>query len=235
MACHNGAVIMLESSLIARGFRLQDWIVEPRLGRIVRGQVVVRLRPRVMELLVLLAERAGDVVGKRDIVDAVWSSGFVADNTVVHCVNELREALGDATDAPRYVQTIPRRGYRLICRVQPCTEGESPKEVDGARYELVATGWSAYLVEGENLLGRGGEARIVIESSRVSRHHARILVSPDGAVIEDLGSKNGTFVGDRKIAEPTPLADGEEVRLGDFCLEFRGRAPDGVDATVTME
>ena len=226
---------MTESTLIARGFRLEDWVVEPRLGRMTRGQVVVRLRPRVMELLVLFAERAGEVVSKREIVDRVWSSGFVADNTIVHCVNELREALGDASEAPRCLQTIPRRGYRVVARVQPLGKNEEPPRVDTARYELVAKGWSAFLVDGENLIGRGGDARIVTESARVSRHHARILVSRDGVVIEDLGSKNGTFVGERRIDAPTPLTDGDEVRIGDVSLQFRCREPNEVGGTVTLE
>jgi len=226
---------MSESPLITRGFLLEDWLVEPRLGRLVRGQVEARLRPRAMELLVVLADRGGDVVSKREIVDRVWSSGFVADNTIVHCVNELRETLGDAADAPRYLQTVPRRGYRVIGRVQPLEADERPPQFAGARYELLAKAWRAFLVDGDNLVGRGGEARIVIDSSRVSRHHALIAVSADGVVIEDLGSKNGTFVGERRIDAPTPLADGDEVRFGDCCRQFRSRDPRREDGTLTME
>jgi DNA-binding winged helix-turn-helix (wHTH) protein len=217
---------MTESTLIARGFRLEDWVVEPRLGRMVRGQVVVRLRPRAMELLVLFAERAGEVVSKREIVDRVWSSGFVADNTVVHCVNELREALGDTCEAPRCLQTIPRRGYRVLGTVRPLGEDEDPPRVEGARYKLLADSWQAFLVDGENLIGRGGDAQIVTDSARVSRHHARILVSRDGVVIEDLGSKNGTFVGGKQIDGPTPLTDLDEVRIGDVILVFRCWEPE---------
>jgi len=188
-----------------------------------------------MELLVLFAERAGEVVGKREIVDRVWSSGFVADNTVVHCVNELREALGDSSDAPRCLQTIPRRGYRVLGRVVPLGENDELPPVEGARHELVSKGWSAFLVDGDNLIGRGGESRIVIDSARVSRHHAKIVVSEDGAVMKDLGSKNGTFVAGRRIDSPTPLSDGDEVRVGDVNLLFRSRIPDELDGTVTME
>jgi len=225
---------MIENLLITRGFRLEDWVVEPWLGRMVRGQVVVTLRPRVMELLVLFAERAGDVVTKREIVDRVWSSGFVADNTVVHCVTELREALGDSRETPHCLQTIPRRGYRVLGRIQPLDENEDPPRVEDARYELLADRWNAFLVDGENLIGRGGDAQIVTESPRVSRHHARILVSRDGAVIEDLGSKNGTFVGGRRIDGPTPLADLDEVRIGDVILLFRCREPEEGGGTVTL-
>jgi len=222
---------MTDDAALASGFRLEDWKVEPRLGRITRGQVVVRLRPRVMELLVALAGRPGEVVSKRDIVDHVWSSG----NTIVHCVNELRDALGDSRDAPRYVQTIPRRGYRLVCDVQPVDADAVGPDPDAALYELSAKSWFAFLVEGDNLIGRGGDSVIVIDSTRVSRHHARIVVSERGVVVEDLDSKNGTFVGDHRIDAPTPLSDGDEVRFGDLRLVFHSRGPDRGDLTVTME
>jgi len=217
------------------GFRVGEWLVQPPLGRMVRGRVVVRLRPRAVELLVLLAERAGEVVTKRDIVDRVWSSGFVADNTVVHCVKDLRNALGDPSDAPRYLQTIPRRGYRMLEQARPLGEGEAPAGVDAARYELVARSWTAFLVDGDNLIGRGGEAEILIDASRVSRHHALVVVSEGGVVIEDLGSKNGTFVNEVRIEAPAQLEDGDEVRLGDVHLKLRGRAAEGDGATVTMD
>jgi len=226
---------MTDDASLNPTFRLEDWMVEPRLGRMIRGQVVVRLRPRVMELLVALAGRPGEVVSKRDIVDHVWSSGFVADNTIVHCVNELRDALGDSRDAPRYVQTIPRRGYRLVCDVQPVDADAVGPDPDAALYELSAKSWFAFLVEGDNLIGRGGDSVIVIDSTRVSRHHARIVVSERGVSLEDLDSKNGTFVGDHRIDAPTPLSDGDEVRFGDQQLVFRSRVPDRGDLTVTME
>jgi len=217
------------------GFLLADWLVQPLLGRMVRGQVVVRLRPRVAELLALLAERAGDVVGKGEIVDRVWSSGFVADNTVVHCVNELREALGDTAGTARYVQTVPRRGYRLLAEVCPLAAAPDLSALDRAPCELAAKGWTALLLDGDNLLGRGGDSRIVVDSPRVSRHHARVRVAAGRVTIEDLGSKNGTFVADRRIEAPTDLADGDEVRLGDVTLKLRTRSIEPEGATVTME
>ncbi len=216
-------------------YLLADWLVQPSLGRMVRGQVVVRLRPRVAELLALLAERAGVVVSKGEIVDRVWSSGFVADNTVVHCVNELRESLGDIAGSARFVQTVPRRGYRLLAEVRPLEAAPDLSALDRAPWELGAKGWTALLLDGDNLLGRGGDSRIVVDSPRVSRHHARVTVAAGEVTIEDLGSKNGTFVADRQIEIPTVLADGDEIRLGDVALELRMRSPEPDGATVTME
>ncbi len=188
-----------------------------------------------MESLVFLAGHEGEVVSKRQLVDAVWSSGFVSDNTVVHCINELRNALGDSASSPQFLQTIPRRGYRMLGHVRQIGANQETFSAERARYQLESRSWIGFLIDGENLIGRGGEAKIIAPSVRVSRHHASITVSERGAVLEDLESKNGTFVNDRKVVDPTPIEDGDEVRIGDVILAFRRRTLDGPDETVSME
>ncbi len=227
-------LVVNENSRLVDGFWLEEWLVQPRLGRIVRDRIVVDLRPRVMDVLVVLASRAGDVVSKRELVDSVWNSGFVADNTINHCIKELREDLGDSASSPRFVQTIPRRGYRLMGRVRTVSSDDLMLCMEEARYVLEADRWRAFLVDGANVIGRGGEAQIVIGSPRVSRHHARIMVGDSGAIVEDLGSKNGTFVGDQRIDRPTPLTNGDELGIGDVRLVFHARCSDDDDATQTM-
>jgi len=226
---------MNEHMAHAGGFWVEDWFVQPRLGRIVRRQIVVSLRPRVMEVLVALADRAGDVMSKGELVDVVWSSGFVSDNTITHCIKELRKDLGDTTKPPRLVQTIPRRGYRLTGSVRTADSTGGTSLIDQARFMLAAERLNVYLVDGENVIGRGGEAQIVIQSSWISRHHARIVVGEHGVTIEDLGSKNGTFVCDQMIDQPTRLCDGDVLRIGDHRFEFRSWDEDGRDATWTMQ
>jgi pSer/pThr/pTyr-binding forkhead associated (FHA) protein len=70
------------------------------------------------------------------------------------------------------------------------------------------------LRQGENFIGRAPDAHVRIESPKVSRNHAKITVDGDTAVVEDLGSKNGTFVGDKRVDVPTPLTHGDQLRLG---------------------
>jgi two-component system response regulator AtoC len=77
------------------------------------------------------------------------------------------------------------------------------------------------LQPGENLVGRGDEAGVRIDSAKVSRVHARIAVAASSATVEDLGSKNGTFVRGRRIAGPVELTDGDEICLGSVLLVFR--------------
>jgi len=226
---------MVEQVTNVEGFWVEDWFVQPRLGRIVRQQIVVSLRPRVMEVLVALSNRAGEVVSKRELVDVVWSSGFVSDNTIIHCIKELRKELGDKAKTPRFVQTIPRRGYRLLGKVRPANTTDEITWIDEARFLLAAERLSIFLVDGENIIGRGGEAQIVIHSSWISRHHARIVVGEHGVTVEDLGSKNGTIVCDQMIDQPTRLCDGDSLRIGDLRFEFRSWDQEGHDATWTMQ
>jgi DNA-binding winged helix-turn-helix (wHTH) protein len=94
-------------------FRLGDWLVEPRLNRISRGGAAVQVERKAMDILVHLAGRPGELVERRELLDAVWQTEFVSYNTIVGRIYELREALEDDARDPRYIETIPKRGYRL--------------------------------------------------------------------------------------------------------------------------
>ena len=97
-----------------RDFRLGDWLVQPTLGRIASSANEVLLEPRAMELLLFLSENAGSVVSRRQILDAVWQQEFVSDATVSGTIAKLRKALGDDARHPRYIETLSKRGYRLL-------------------------------------------------------------------------------------------------------------------------
>jgi serine/threonine-protein kinase len=107
-------------------FRLGDWLVQPDLGRISHGEEVVHLRPQLMDLLVFLAQRAGELASKQEILDEVWPEEFVAESALTRCIAELRQALGDEAAQPRYIETVPKRGYRLIAAVTPAEPEASP-------------------------------------------------------------------------------------------------------------
>ncbi len=99
-------------------FCVGDWFVEPSLNRISRGSVATQVERKAMDVLVYLAGRAGEVVDRRELQDAIWETEFVSYNTVAARIYELREALEDDAKAPRYIETIPKRGYRLIATVR---------------------------------------------------------------------------------------------------------------------
>ena len=98
-------------------FRVGDWLVEPRLNRLTRGGESIQLELKWMDVLVCLAEQAGKVVSRIEIIDRVWATEFITDNTLTHTIAELRNALGDDAKKPSFIETIRRRGYRLIAPV----------------------------------------------------------------------------------------------------------------------
>ncbi len=89
-------------------------MVEPTLDRITHDGREVRLRPRAMDVLTVLAVSAGKLVSKRDLIDEVWRTEFVSDHALTQVIAELRAALGDDAGSPSFIENIPRRGYRLV-------------------------------------------------------------------------------------------------------------------------
>lgn len=96
-----------------------DWCVEPSLDLIRGGEQTVKLEPRKMRLLMALAERPGELVLADELIDAVWKDVVVTPNSLYQSVAQLRRQLGDETDHPRYIVTVPRKGYRLVAPVRP--------------------------------------------------------------------------------------------------------------------
>lgn len=99
-------------------FRLNDWQVDPGLDTIANAQTSIKLDPRPMQVLVFLARHAGQVLNQRQIEQAVWGDVLVTTNSVYQCITQLRKALGDDAKQPQYIQTIPRKGYRLIATLE---------------------------------------------------------------------------------------------------------------------
>jgi Tol biopolymer transport system component/DNA-binding winged helix-turn-helix (wHTH) protein len=101
-----------ENLIHFRGFTLD-------IGRrgLYRGQQRIRLTSKPVETLIFLVENRGRVVEKQELLDAVWKDTFVTEDTLVHAIREIRRALGDEKENPRFVQTVPRQGYRFVCEV----------------------------------------------------------------------------------------------------------------------
>ncbi len=211
-------------------FHLGPWQVDPAACELRNDGRMIRLRPKVMELLSVFARNPGTVLSKQRLLDLVWSDVTVGDASLTVAVGELRDALGDHPEQPIFIETIPRRGYRLIAPVTP-SDADRVRP-GGSRFWLTGAGVELVLRQGENLIGRAPEAHIRIESPKVSRRHARILVDGDTATVEDLGSKNGTFVGDVRVDGPRPLAHGDQLRLGQLAALLQVVVADR-ESTVT--
>lgn len=104
---------------LAGGFRLGDCEIRPTEGTVSAPGSVTKLGPRPMELLVFLAAEPGRVFSRAELMKNVWSSVVVADETLSRCISDLRQALGDDPRAPRYIETLSRRGYRLLLPPTP--------------------------------------------------------------------------------------------------------------------
>src|SRR5690606_3586335 len=95
-----------------------DWRVEPQLNRIVRGEEIVKIDPRNMKVLQLLASQPGLVFSQAEIEKAVWSDVIVTPNSVYQSIAQLRRALADDKRVSRYIETIPRKGYRAVAQIR---------------------------------------------------------------------------------------------------------------------
>src|SRR3569832_1210219 len=99
-------------------FRLAEWTVEPSSNSISNNRHTMHVEPKVMQVLVCLATNGGEVVARDALVRSVWRDTFVSDDVLKRAISELRKALGDDAREPRFVQTVPKSGYRLLCH--PC-------------------------------------------------------------------------------------------------------------------
>ena len=111
-----------------REFLLHEWRVQPDRNRVIGPDGPVRLTPRSMAVLILLTERAGQVISRDQFSELIWHPSVVTDDALNRCISELRRAFGDNTSAPRFIETIPKRGYRLIAPVQADASAQTPGE-----------------------------------------------------------------------------------------------------------
>ena len=198
-----------------------DFSLDLESRRLLRAGREVRLSPKAFQLLELLVAERPRALAKVEIRDRLWPRTFVSESSLTGLVTTLRSALRDSARDPRYLRTVHGLGY-AFCGV---VTDDGPRRKSAARrglhFRLTWEGGDVPLAEGENVLGRVEEAAAWIESASVSRRHARILISEGKARLEDLGSKNGTFLNGGKITSAVVLADGDEMRLGLVSMTLR--------------
>jgi DNA-binding winged helix-turn-helix (wHTH) protein len=189
----------------------------------------VPLSPKAFDLLAFLIARRPEAVSKADIRDRLWPATFVSESSLPSLVSEIRDAIEDHRRQAALIRTVHGFGYAF--RAEPPAV-QAPAATGSCSARLVGTDFDVALAPGENVVGREGEGIVVVRSSTVSRRHARIVVDAEGSLIQDLGSKNGTYVNDRRVGEPTPIVTGDQVRFGSLLFTFR--LSRGDDSTETV-
>ncbi|HEX3304451.1 MAG TPA: FHA domain-containing protein, partial [Thermomicrobiales bacterium] len=149
-------------------------------------------------------------------------------------IKEVRRALDDTAETPRFIRTVHRFGYWFIGELREDSASQTPTP-QSVRYWLVWLSRQIPVQAGEHILGRAPDASVWIDAAGVSRQHARLVVDDHGATVEDLGSKNGTFVGDQPVTAARPLLDGDQIRLGPVVITFRIPPPVGATDTVQSD
>jgi DNA-binding winged helix-turn-helix (wHTH) protein len=199
--------------------------VDARERLLLRGHDVVPLPPKLFDALLLLLDRAGRLVTREELTRELWPDTFVDEGAPAKNLWLLRKALEAAGGSAADIQTIPRVGYRFTGAVRRTArkraDASGSPHMRPSEFQLSWAGKKTRLRDGAWVLGRDPEADVFIDMSNVSRRHARVLVDGARATIEDLGSKNGTFVRGARIESMTPLSDGDEIHLGSVRLLFR--------------
>jgi len=213
-------------------YRFGRFTADDETRQLVADGEDVHLSPKAFELLLILIDQRSRAVSKSELLDRLWPSSFVGETSLPVLIAEIRRALGDTAHGAAFVRTVHRFGYRFVAGAAELTTPAAGLDA-GARMYLASADRQFPLTEGESVIGRARDAFVRIDSGGVSRHHARILVRGGEARVEDLGSKNGTFVAGTLLTGARLLRDGDEIRVGPVALTFRVAATTAVTETIS--
>jgi DNA-binding winged helix-turn-helix (wHTH) protein len=183
---------------------------------LLRGGEPVHLTPRAFRLLELLIRQRPKAVSKRELLEHVWAGTIVEEANLKSLVLEIRSALADRGGSVDPIRTVYGFGYAFAAPVDEGKPAADPRDVVSLR-------WNGRppltLPEGAHLIGRRADCAVAIEAPSVSRVHARLEVTRDRMTIEDLRSKNGTFVGGMRVEGVAELLPRTRLRIGEVEVE----------------
>jgi DNA-binding winged helix-turn-helix (wHTH) protein len=212
--------------------RFGDCVLDGETRELRRGAEVVPLSRKGFQFLELLLEERPRALPKNEIHERLWPGTFVSDGTLTSLVAEARLAIGDDAQEPRFIRTVHRFGYAFSGEAQEDRGTRARRRTPRLAWRLFWGLREIALEEGETVLGRDPAATILVDHKSVSREHAKIRLSPEAATLEDLGSKNGTFLRGRRLTCPAPLSDGDEIRIGSIPMTFRAVSLSGSTETA---
>jgi DNA-binding winged helix-turn-helix (wHTH) protein len=197
------------------------------------GGNAVPLSPKAHQLLEMLVVNRPKPLAKLALQERLWPDSFVLEKNLVNLIAEIRAALGDEATHPRFVRTVHRFGYAFRDASAEPGANRAPIPRKVISFRLVWPGGRAGLTDGDHVLGRDPDLELFLDSPSVSRRHACIRIAGDEATIEDLESKNGTFVGDRPVDSIMRLGSGDSIRLGSVRLTFTAVRTRGSTETLS--
>ncbi len=181
-------------------FRFGAFTFDERARELRRDGETVALSPKAFRLLELLIDARPNPVTRDTLYAALWPDVVVEPGNLHGLVSELRAA----TDADA-IRTVHRVGYAFVA---------SGASEESGRFSILLGDDEIALRNGANVIGRDPHADVVIRTNEVSRHHARLIVTGASVTIEDLGSKNGTFIGKARVNAVTEVQPGDEILIG---------------------
>jgi DNA-binding winged helix-turn-helix (wHTH) protein len=186
--------------------------------RLVRREGVdIHVAPKAFELLLILVRNQPNAVPHAQLHAALWPGVHVSETSLAALVTQLRKALGDRSDEGRVIRTLHRVGYAFVGEA---TVADRAPAIAAPVSRLIWRGESFEVRAGESVIGRDRACAIHMDADSVSRHHARLHVTEHGASVEDLGSKNGTWVDGERIHGAVSLTDGASFRVGSETVRF---------------
>lgn len=233
---------------MTRPLRFDGWSLDPDSGELFRDGEKIRLQEQPLQILQALLANPGRVVTREELVARLWPKGIVDFETGLNtAIRRLRAALREDADAPRYIETLPRRGYRFIGTLEEApAPAPAPSHVRAQDHELqtqlVGTGGASRrtdclvivnapqqldvgrrypLDQDITTIGRGLENDVVLPSQSVSRRHTRIEFREGLTYVVDAASTNGTFINDDdKPVRDGPLQPGDLLHIGDRTFAY---------------
>ena len=160
-----------------------DWALDAETRQLLRCGDAVHLSPKAFDLLATLLRERPRALSKMALRERIWPDTFVSETSLANLVAELRSALGDEARQPRYIRTVHRHGYAFCGAATEDAEEPPERAKSRTPVRLFLRGREVALTLGTHVIGREPEAAVWIDSTQVSRRHARIIVSATGASI----------------------------------------------------
>ena len=203
--------------------RFGTFTLDSDTRQLVRENREIHLSPKAFALLCTLLEKRPNVVDKAELHARIWPGTFVVDANLNVLIGEVRRALSDNAQQPRYVRTVHGVGYAFSGAATDVDAGSAPSEAGATKFWLVCNDRTFVLSEGENIIGRDPQCRVWLDSSGVSRQHARVHINNSmlHASLEDLESTNGTFLRGSRVTTREQLTDNDVIQVGSVELTFR--------------